>query len=56
VDTAEGAVRWIFSSPAPRDSVLAQSGLEGWACLLGVLGYTGVALAFLYRRFERLAV
>jgi ABC-2 type transport system permease protein len=55
VITAEGAVRWIFGAAAPSGSVLAKSGLAGWACFVALFGYIALALGVLYRRFQRLA-
>lgn len=55
LDVLNGAVFWIFGASPARESDLAESGLGGYF-LLAVLAYIAVALAVLYRRFQRLPV
>jgi ABC-2 type transport system permease protein len=56
LDVLSGSTFWLFGATAGADSALTKSGLAGGLYLVASLGYTAVALGFLYRRFQRLAV
>ena len=56
LDVLEGAVHWLFDEPLPADHGLRRSGLAGAYYFAAALAYAAVTLAFLFRRYERLAV
>jgi ABC-2 type transport system permease protein len=56
MDTISGAIYWIFDAPLPSGESLEKAGLAGWAYVVAAVATAAAALAYLYRRYLRLAV
>jgi ABC-2 type transport system permease protein len=55
-DTVDGVSYWFFGAEPEFDSSLAKADLYGGVYFTAALVYIVVALGFLYRRFQRMAV
>jgi ABC-2 type transport system permease protein len=53
-DTLDGVVNWMFKATPDIESSLAKADLDGIIYFVAAVAYTLVALAFLYRRYQRI--
>jgi len=56
IDLLQGAVYWMFGADFPQPSSLSKAGLDGGAYFAAALGYTLIAIGFVYRGIRRVSV